>query len=449
VVARLLTALLAAATAALFSSYDLVELELEAPLNQLFERARTEEDFSVDGSLRYSNGGQPVAIENVTVSLRGHTSRRETECPFPKLKIALPDGADSVAPLFAGMHSIKINTHCGEAPDEGVTVKFGRLPNEHSPLREAFIYRLFEVLEVPSLKARPAKMTYIYSDPKPGATPTQEQPLVRHAMLIEDDDDAIARLGGHGEIPEDQFSNARAMFTAADTVRLVFAEALIGNFDWCLKMTPDDRYRCDARHPLWNITAAKMPGGKSRPVVHDFDVSGLVSGRHPWFKDVFSEAFVASKSQADVEVIAQVQRARSLFTRDELDAARASFVAHKAEAYRLLDAATLDAAGRQHARRYMDAFYAAIESNEAFYRPVIAADGSRIYANADGTPACPNSGPAPVGTPVSDPLQKTETMIQVHVLDALWHWAPAKCDAVRKGPVWVKADAVSADYPTR
>ena len=48
-----------------------------------------------------------------------------------------------------------------------------------------------------------------------------------------------------------------------------------------------------------------------------------------------------------------------------------------------------------------------------------------------------------MGTPVSDPLQKNGTQIQVMVLDALWHWAPpAKCGAIREGPVWIEAAAM-------
>jgi len=448
VLARFLLAVAAAASVPLFSGYDVVSMQLKAPLNELFDRAREEGDYSVTGTLSYIDAGRPVTIDGVRVSLRGHTSRRETECTFPKLKVSLPEGGAPDAPLLAGIDSIKIGTHCGEADDDAVSRRFGRLPNERSPLREAFVYRLLEALEVPTLKARPARITYIYSDPRPAVTPPQDSPVVRHAMLIEDDGAAIKRLGGHGEIEETAFTNARALFTPADTARLVFAEALIGNFDWCLKMTPDDRYRCDARHPLWNITAAKMTGGRARPIVHDFDVAGIVSGRHPWFKDVFNEAFVPSRSDVEVEVLAQVQRARSLFTRKELDAARAAFVAHKSDAYRLLDAATVDSAGKQHAKQYIDAFYGAIESDEAFYRPVVATAGAKIYANPNGVVVCPAAGAIPIGTPVSQPLEKNGAMIQVHVLDALWHWAPpAKCDAVRQGPVWINADVVSADYP--
>jgi hypothetical protein len=233
-------------------------------------------------------------------------------------------------------------------------------------------------------------------------------------------------------------------------VRLALAEAMIGNFDWCLKMTADDRYRCDARHPLWNVTAAATTGGKARPIISDFDVSGIVTGHHPWFKDVFSSAFTETKTPAEAEVLAQVQRTRSLFTRAELDAGRAAFVEHKADAYRALEVSTLDAGGRTIARQYLDSFYKAIETDDAFYRPVVIAPDTRLYANENRQVVCPALGAAARGTPLSDPLQKSGTLVQVWVLDALWQWAPpAKCAEVHKGPVWIEADAIGRDYPPR
>src|SRR5688572_21616231 len=70
----------------LFSSYDVVPLQLEAPFKDLFAQARTNEEYAVTGRLRYTRGGRGVAVDGVKVSVRGHTSRRETECAFPKLK---------------------------------------------------------------------------------------------------------------------------------------------------------------------------------------------------------------------------------------------------------------------------------------------------------------------------------------------------------------------------
>src|SRR5262249_34695630 len=368
---------------------------------------------------------------------------------FPKLKVDIPKNGTRVNGLLADMGSLKIGTHCGEAPDDGITIRFGRLPNEHSPLREAFVYRLLDAVGVPALKARPAQITYIYTPPRPGQSPPQDQPLVRHALLLEDSDAAIARIGGRHEITETEFTNARDQFTTADTARLVLAEAMLGNFDWCLKMATDDAYRCDARHPLWNIAAASIDGGRARPLMSGFDVSGMVTGRHPWFKDVFSEGFVQSRSHPEVEVLAQVQRTRSLFSRSDLNAARAEFVAKKSAAYQALDAATLDAAGRENAKRYLDAFYAAIESDAVFYRPVVVATGTKLYADANRTPLCASAGDVPVGTPVSEPRKKEGGLVQVMMLDALWHWTPAsKCRAVRDSPVWIEASSIGSDYPT-
>jgi hypothetical protein len=436
------------ADAPLFSSDEPVAFRLSAPLNDLFDRARIDDDYSVAGTLSYTHAGHEVSIDGVRVSLRGHTSKGENECAFPKLKVQLPANRAAAGPLLSSLTSLKIGTHCGEAGGETLTAKYGRMPNEQSPAREAFVYRLLDAVGVPTLKARPARFTYVYTDARPSQSPAQEQPLVRNAVLLEDADEAVRRFGGTHDIGEQAFTNARAQFEPADTARLALAEAMIGNFDWCLKMTADDTYRCNARHPLWNVIAAASDGGKARPIIHDFDLSGMVVARHPWFKTVFNDAFSASGSETEVKVIAQVQRTRSLFPRAVLDAVRDGFLHQKDAAYRALGAARLDADGRQNAIAYLDSFFKAIESDEVFYRPVVATEGSKLYANEDHAPLCTSRGAIPIGTPVSAPLQTKESMMQVVVLDALWHWAPpAKCPAVQNGPVWIDADVVSRDFP--
>jgi hypothetical protein len=432
---------------ALFSSYEVISLQLKAPFNDLFEHARTNEEYVVTGTLSYTHEGRGHAVENVKVSVRGNTSRRETECAFPKLKVQLPANVQA-GPLLTGITSLKIGTHCGESAEDKLTPRYGRLPNEQSPVREAFVYRLLESVGVPTLKARPARVTYVYADARPAQSPAQEQAIVRNAMLLENTDEAVKRFGGVREIEEAAFTNAHAQFAPADTARVALAEAMIGNFDWCLKMTPNDAYRCNARHPLWNVIAAAGADGKARPLIYDFDVSGMVAGRHAWFKNNFNENFVPSRSQTEVEVLAQVQRTRTLFSRTDLDAVRADFVKRKPDAYQALASATIDPAGKRTAQEYLDAFYAAIGPDQAFYRPVVTKAGAKLYANEERAVVCADRGAIPVGTPVSEPVQTKGTLIQVHILDALWHWAPpAKCAAVREGPVWIEADAVSRDFP--
>jgi len=151
-----------------------------------------------------------------------------------------------------------------------------------------------------------------------------------------------------------------------------------------------------------------------------------------------------------LEVLAQLQRTRTLFTRAQLDAARAEFVRHEEEAYTVLTEAQLDDGGRRQATAYLDAFYSVIESDERFYLPVVVADNTRIYLDARQTrPACANAV-APRGTPVSAPVETRGSMWKVLILDALWEWAlPRECEAVQSTRgVWVPASSISSHYPS-
>jgi hypothetical protein len=435
--------------APLFATYDVLPLTIEAPFNDLFDHARTNVEYSVGGKLSYTHGGREISVAGIKITLRGNTSRRLTECTFPKLKVQLPANVDA-GPLVAPGESLKLGTHCGEVADDKLTAKYGRLPNERSPLREAFVYRLLESVRVAALKARPARISYVYTDARPGQTPRQDQPIVRNALLLEDTDDAVKRFGGVREIGEKEFTHAQAVFRPADTARIAFAEAMIGNYDWCLRMKPGDRFRCNAQHPLWNVIAAVAADGKAVPIIYDFDVSGMVTGHHPWLNTHFNQSFVASQSPIEVAVLAQVQRTRALFSRAQLDATRAEFLSRKDAAYQTLAAAALDPAGKTVAKSYLDAFYAAIESDNAFYRPVVATAGRQLYANESRAVACAGTGTIPPGTPVSEPLQTKGGLAQVVVLDALWQWTPpVKCAAVHEGPVWIEADSITKDFPSR
>ena len=424
----------------LFSSYSVVNVTLEAPLEDLFSKSQNNAEYAVKGVLRFADtAGHDTAIENIDVSVRGNTSKRETECPFPKLKLRFPAGSGS--PMFGNLKAVKIGTHCGELPDGQLTPRFGRWANEKAPPREAFVYRLLEAVQVTSFKARPARITYI-----DGA-----QKLTRNGFFLEDDHEAMKRLGGTREVTPEEFTDAAQAFATADAAKLAFGEAMIGNFDWCLKFSANDTYRCDARRKLWNISAYARDDGRAVAVMSDFDIAGMVTGRHHWFKNVFYDGFVPSKSSAEIEVLSQVQRTRSVFPREVLDATRRSFVERKAAAYAALADTTLDASGKQTIEAYLNAFFKAIESDTAFYAPVVVRPETRLYLDAGkAREACDRNQALPVGTPVGAPLQTQDQMIQVAVLDALWHWAPpAKCEAIHAGPVWIEKSAIDSKYPAR
>jgi hypothetical protein len=195
------------------------------------------------------------------------------------------------------------------------------------------------------------------------------------------------------------------------------------------------------------VLALKRPDGGTVPVPYDFDLAGMVTGHHRWFDLVFNPAFAPGAPEAALEVLGQLQRARTLFTRAQLDMTRSEFVKHKADAYAVLADAQLDGAGRRTATAYLDAFYAVIESDDRFYLPVVVADNTRLYRDARRSRAACGHTTVPRGTPVA-PVETHGSMQAVLILDALWQWAPPReCDAVHSGAVWIQAGSISSNYP--
>jgi len=423
---------------AVFSSYSTIEATIEAPFAELIEKGRGQSSDGVVGALVLSDPNRETRFENVRITTRGHTSLRETECSFPKLKLDFT-GSRVDGTIFDGVETLKIGTHCSDKPD-GPGGKYGRWPNEKAAHREAFVYRLLETMNVPTLKARPARLTYVDT----GKRSRISEPIVREAMLLEDDSEAQERYHARDELSPKQFGSAPSVFAMPDLARLFFAEAMIGNFDWCLRMAPTDTYRCNDTTPIWNVLGLIRSEGMALPLIHDFDIAGMVTTRHTWFHKAFNAGFAAS--EAEVEVLAQVQRTRAVFPRALLDTTRRGLVERKAAAYRALSDSPMDDAGRTAARQYLDAFFAAIESDEAFYRPVIVARTAVIADAATSRSACPEEAPA--GTPVSAPLETAGDKSRVIVLDALWQWAE-KCEAVRLNPVWIPTAVISENYPTK
>ena len=145
-----------------------------------------------------------------------------------------------------------------------------------------------------------------------------------------------------------------------------------------------------------------------------------------------------------------MQRARTLFTRDVLDATRHEFLERRKEGYAAVQRADVDPHGRQLARQYLDAFFRAIDTDQAFYRPVVARSGARVYADAERTrEACADGDTVPVGTPVIE-LRRSGELAEVRLLDVMWRWTDQKkCDRVHTQPVWIPAANISANYPEK
>jgi hypothetical protein len=141
---------------------------------------------------------------------------------------------------------------------------------------------------------------------------------------------------------------------------------MVGNLDWCLSFTATDSKRCDAHVPIYNMLAVEGRNG-AFPVLYDFDLSGIVAGRREWFAGAVTAAFDPPRAAIAHEILGQLQRMRSFYSRAELDAARRRFMSRRSTIQAVLDTAAVDPIGRALATAYLDVFFSIIGSDEQFY----------------------------------------------------------------------------------
>ena len=149
----------------------------------------------------------------------------------------------------------------------------------------------------------------------------------------------------------------------------------------------------------------------------------MVVGRHSWFKTIFNPAYVPSKSEIEIEVLSQVQRTRSLFSRADLDAQRRHFTERKTPIYAV--ARSGGRSIRRDARSRAGTWTASSRRSPTTSPSTVpwsrkATCGSTSTRRRPGKRASPTNLVRP-GTPVNE-LQRSGAMSQVVILDANWRW---------------------------
>lgn len=283
-------------TGSLFASYDVLNVELDAPLAPLFAKKdpnpqapRNKEAF-VDGVLSYENELLQKIQIPVEIHLKGFSTLNS--CSFPKLELKIKS-KDSEGTLFESTKSVDLNTHCFEKDDPAAYDVFKSAFWNH---REALIYRMADVLEIPTLKARPVFIRY-----KNTQIPNVDQnPAPYRAFFVEDMGNFRKRLNAKEikgiddplkseELAKDPSKASRYVFTDVksspqidpeDASRIALFQAMIGNEDWFIKMHPTHKRfeNLDIKTNLWNTKIAELPDGKWVLFPQDFSISGILSG---------------------------------------------------------------------------------------------------------------------------------------------------------------------------
>src|SRR5215831_1977174 len=81
----LVSGLHADGTPSILSDPSVLRMTVEAPMDELLAHTNAEDDVHVTGRVTVNDGDRSVSLDRVRISLRGHTSRRTSECDFPKL----------------------------------------------------------------------------------------------------------------------------------------------------------------------------------------------------------------------------------------------------------------------------------------------------------------------------------------------------------------------------
>ncbi len=309
----------------LFSSHDLLNLTIEAPLKSIF-RQRGQESDDHDAIIRYTgDDGTEVTME-IGLRTRGKFRLKRSTCEFPPMRVNIRTRAAS-STVFAGEDKLKLVTHCHD----------GREHYEQYVLQEYLVYRLYNLFSDMSFKVRLAHITYV-------DTEEDRDTLTKYGFFIEDEDNVALRSGWEAltvpQVPPSYYDQAQLNLVE------VF-QYLIGNTDWdAFKNAPDEESCCH------NVKVVGDMIGPVFPIPYDFDFSGIVDTRYA----------TPDPSLGTRDVRQRVYRGICR-PREDLDLTIQVFQDRKEEVYDLYRSQTgLDDDVLEDTIEYIDEFYETIEN---------------------------------------------------------------------------------------
>ena len=225
-----------------------------------------------------------------------------------------------------------IGTHCGGKP--GSSVRFHRVWGGLSPHREALVYKVQELLSIPGFQVAPASFSYI--DSRTGKGPIEPPPsgfAVDRPMpgfFLEDIKTFVKNANGR----EIRAANARFkdpdkpyIFTSIvnaqrdaraagstiapidpkEIIRILLFQALTGNYDWELRIFPDD---IPDSQGLWNMKVVEADGNWM-VFPYDYDLARWVKSDNsgPELPDLADSHFFKPRDIS--QIVAQFKDKRS------------------------------------------------------------------------------------------------------------------------------------------
>ncbi len=222
-----------------FAEDAVVEMTLTTDIKKLQDKKSVEAYQPADVSVRLPDG--TTINEKIRMYARGK-SRREN-CLIPPIMLNF---RNATSPKLYSLSRLKLVVGCGSSEID-----------EQLVLKEFLIYKIYNLLDEKSFRARLVKATYTDSKGK-------MKPITQYSYLIEDVDDMAAR--NQHEVPKKMSFQIEETDPAAMNKVDIF-EYMIANIDWSVP----------ANHNIRVIFPKNDNAAKGIPVPYDFDNAGLVN----------------------------------------------------------------------------------------------------------------------------------------------------------------------------
>jgi hypothetical protein len=317
-------------TAPLFRSHDVLEITINAPIRQLM-RDRPDSEY-LQGTLSYEDPEAGETTLDIGIRTRGRFRRQTEVCPFAPLRLNF---RKTKGTLFAKSDKLKMVTHC-RSRSKVYT---------QAILKEYLAYRILNTLTENSFRVRLLRVTYFDNEKNKVAD-------TNYAFLIEHRDQLAKRIGR--EVSKAETTVVSALDGQETNISSVF-QYIIGNTDFSpIKGVPGEP--CCHNYVL-------MEGGEGKmlSIPYDFDVTGIVDAPYA----------VPNPRFRLRDVRQRMYRGRCV-NNEYLDSTLQLFMDRKQAIYDLLDSVPgLNNRSIKKSRRYIDEFYATIESPKRVERYIV------------------------------------------------------------------------------
>lgn len=257
----------------LFSSHEILRLRIEGSWSELLKQRYLSPDIAklarIPVNVVIINDDKTETAVQAQVGLRGNTSLSPLECAFPKFSLFFSEESVS-GTLLAGHEKLAVGSHCSYRG--GNSALYGRAYDGKSPLREALVYRLLEILEIPSFKTRPLMVQYIDSSLlQEGVNVGWHQAFVLESLkhfsqrmqyqLVDEEEAHAIDLGQEGKVDMQRLA------------RIVLFNELIENNDWKINLN-----ELPVLRQTWNVFLATNQNNTQIEVIpSDFDLASAVT----------------------------------------------------------------------------------------------------------------------------------------------------------------------------